>query len=135
MSSGGAPDVPGFVPLSPADKGHPALGWALSEHRDYSVFSGGLSSSCLSSRKEELHSSRATPQIRAGNKATLGLILPDGPGSGRDFQAQFRIIRAGGCHRISLRAVHACWAGAGAQPPPGLFPGTGRCREAAAAPR
>lgn len=53
----------------------PALSWPLSEHRDYFVWSGGLSSSCLSSGKEESHSSRATPRITAGNK---GLILPDG---------------------------------------------------------
>lgn len=110
--------------LSPAHKGHPALFVPqLGTLRAQGLFcffflSGGLSSSCLSSGKEESHSSRATPQITAGNQATQGLILSDGTraGLGEPFPATIQYYLCSGCHKSYLCAVHTCRAGAGAQP-------------------
>lgn len=95
-----------FCPLPSAAPGH------FSEHSDYSVLSGGLSGSCLSSGNEESHSTSAgaTPQITAGNKATQGLILFDETRAGvrQHFSATIQCYLCSGCHQSYLCAVHTC---------------------------
>lgn len=105
-------------PCPRAHKGHRALSpalsrsWALSEHSDHFVLSGGLSGSCLSSGKEEPHSTSAgaTPQTTAGNKATQGLIPFDGTRAGvrEHFSAAIHRYLCSGCHKSYLCAVHTC---------------------------
>lgn len=116
----GAMDMSCLLPdASGSHKGHrglfvPALGCSLTEHTVYFVLSGSISSSCLSKKKEESHSTGPEPLLKSttgSNRATQVLILFDGTKSRVKehsvSQAQFNAISAqSACGSCPLSCGH-----------------------------